>query len=561
MLPPQATIDLGWKLPSTSFTNKNKYICTIGCHRFDYFDAKGVGHNNSTADYAGSCSTPQEIVDYCSQASQPCGASWGLGARGTGDSYVRKDGQIARYDYPDNSWNLYPSATVSQALRNYDHSVANLNLQEDKVIVPNVMPGNSYRVDCSGPSRANPAAISSVSSPWVTVQNNCGEACEVRFGEIVKSLKDNKVAHITETDFKDWATIANDYAGYYQNVAGARETPNPVASGNRFDLESAFDENHTCAAISGTVWGAINPLDGFDKNNLTKLKANVTKGYPIEIGYDLRIGESYLVNNSEDYLSPGAHYVIAYDYKELGEEEITVFGKLSTVQKFQIKVFNSNGPARATLDCLIGKGTNQPIQAFCTSEDDQDKETILNKYLPQVISAIKEALKTLDPNSNDYKTGLHYLDILTNNPKVFYILQEKADGWGYLQKPLVTAREQVCPSNLNLCKKTPKQVIENDIPSIRNMEGAIDNLSGYCYGYSDLVLRIAYLGDFVGYDFHPNDGYIVGAGCDANHQPDMNYINSHPSQSGSKSKKSAQLNPANWLGNVFGTFGKLWPGK
>ncbi|MCX6713753.1 MAG: hypothetical protein NTV48_01470, partial [Candidatus Vogelbacteria bacterium] len=84
---------------------------------------------------------------------------------------------------------------------------------------------------------------------------------------------------------------------------------------------------------------------------------------------------------------------------------------------------------------------------------------------------------------------------------------------------------------------------------------------GNCFGWSYVTRLVACFGDFAGYDFHSGDSYTVGAGCDANHYPNMDYINSHPSLLIQKSAKSAWLNSANWLGNVLTPLLKLWPMK
>ena len=57
-----------------------------------------------------------------------------------------------------------------------------------------------------------------------------------------------------------------------------------------------------------------------------------------------------------------------------------------------------------------------------------------------------------------------------------------------------------------------------NVPLIYNF--SIDGVTqGVCNGWSKTVLGVAYLGDFVGTDYHPNDGKTVGKDCDANHYP------------------------------------------
>ena len=80
-------------------------------------------------------------------------------------------------------------------------------------------------------------------------------------------------------------------------------------------------------------------------------------------------------------------------------------------------------------------------------------------------------------------------------------------------------------------RSNPSQWLEQgNYPNITNFCSAScpAGKMGVCSGWVGLVLKIAYLGDFVGYDFHPNDGKIVGKDCDANHYPksDKSALNS-----------------------------------
>jgi hypothetical protein len=75
--------------------------------------------------------------------------------------------------------------------------------------------------------------------------------------------------------------------------------------------------------------------------------------------------------------------------------------------------------------------------------------------------------------------------------------------------------------------------LEANYPKIQNFVGPN---GGVCSGWSVFILRVAYLGDFVGTDYHSNDGKIVGRDCDANHYP---------------SQKSTSIKSQNWLANAW----------
>lgn len=98
------------------------------------------------------------------------------------------------------------------------------------------------------------------------------------------------------------------------------------------------------------------------------------------------------------------------------------------------------------------------------------------------------------------------------------------------------------PNHRDYCQRNINQWIQNNYPKIDN--NAFPG-GGKCSGWTDFVLKVAYLGDFVGEDYHPGDGKFVGVACDTSHHK--------------ITQKSAGLNPVNWLGNVFSVWSKLWP--
>ncbi len=98
-------------------------------------------------------------------------------------------------------------------------------------------------------------------------------------------------------------------------------------------------------------------------------------------------------------------------------------------------------------------------------------------------------------------------------------------------------------SNSDFCisRQNMSLWLENNYPPIENFS---DANGGVCVGWSDFMLRVAYLGDFVGYDYHPNDGKMVGIDCDENHYP--------------ITKSASAWDPANWLASVSQILTKLW---
>lgn len=69
-------------------------------------------------------------------------------------------------------------------------------------------------------------------------------------------------------------------------------------------------------------------------------------------------------------------------------------------------------------------------------------------------------------------------------------------------------------SNLCVSRNINRWLREN----LTNLVNPTPN-GGNCFAWTTFYLNMAYLGDFVGTDYHPDDGKIVGRDCDANHYP------------------------------------------
>jgi hypothetical protein len=84
--------------------------------------------------------------------------------------------------------------------------------------------------------------------------------------------------------------------------------------------------------------------------------------------------------------------------------------------------------------------------------------------------------------------------------------------------------------------------------------GDLDGLRAeYLYGVFKFNILVAYLGDFVGHDYHPNVINLIGQDCDENHWPlymQKNLIKS-------KTLKSSQLGSLNWLAKAWTAWGNL----
>jgi len=86
------------------------------------------------------------------------------------------------------------------------------------------------------------------------------------------------------------------------------------------------------------------------------------------------------------------------------------------------------------------------------------------------------------------------------------------------------------------CNRNFAKWLEENYPNIDNP--ADESSRGSCWGWSDFMISVAYLGDFVGYDYHPNDGKVIRTDCDE--------ITRYP-----LSRKSSSAHPQNWLANAW----------
>jgi hypothetical protein len=196
------------------------------------------------------------------------------------------------------------------------------------------------------------------------------------------------------------------------------------------------------------------------------------------------------------YGSPG-HAVIGLGLANESSWSTTTSGIVLSGKKYDIKILDPNGPKVKTFVC-----------------------------------------KTYDPNPliPDLDEGFNcspaYPTRVGN--KFFYIrvLKSKVDQtnslWGL--------RDGYCETNPpnDFCQRDLPGYMESNYPEIDNGLEEFEN--GCCAGWSDVVLKVGYLGQFTSKDFHPNDGNVVGKGCDANHYP---------------SGKSAQAGSTFWLANLW----------
>jgi hypothetical protein len=71
------------------------------------------------------------------------------------------------------------------------------------------------------------------------------------------------------------------------------------------------------------------------------------------------------------------------------------------------------------------------------------------------------------------------------------------------------------------------------------------------------MLEVAYLGDFVGTDYHPDDGKYVGIDCDENHYPTNKDDKSNLLNNFLQKFKRSSIDSDFWLANLLQPFRNL----
>ncbi len=534
------TIDLNWKLPSTVFKDKHNYVCTALCRRCATIDKAGncLRAPFDTDPHSLECNFPPEVIKACSTSQDPdCGHKAGESA---GDSFVRKnDDKVARFDYPDGSWNIHKPLTtkVAEALNKYDHNVVNLELKEDKVTIPNVIPGNSYRISCAGPAASNSSGLAT--TPWVTVGSNCpattptttptGGSCEVPFSEIADAYQKQIPVHVTEKSFKDW--VVTDDADYVRWALN--DINDGQGSGDLRDAKNIMNINQICATNDYYSYAKCdNPQNLYYNQKFQYLNSPIAadktaeeifslveSGYPVELnfrgdGISTPLPVRWTVNlyPPPEGLQPDSHAVTIVG---VSKNEIN-----PGYYVYNYQVLDPNVPERITEinGCQSGKMT-----IHYSGKDYVYEGLVCNSesYGPVI--------------TYQFESGL---------------ADGKAKAMKYADFCLNSSNKKSYP---DLCSRNtyPNKItnwIKSNLISLSNPSGAG---GGACWAWTQFVLNSAYFADFVGYDFHADDGYVVGTGCNADYQP-YSFVKTKVSQ---KDNWMAAIINSDLLGQI----NKFWP--
>ncbi|MCX6722970.1 MAG: hypothetical protein NT094_02760, partial [Candidatus Staskawiczbacteria bacterium] len=353
-------------------------------------------------------------------------------------------------------------------------------------------------------------------------------ACEMQFRDSVGALAGfgGAPVAITEESFKGWSQVnAEDNVGY------TMETLTPETRADNLPLgNGGSGDQLDLASLMNDMYYARGPLMTY-----TRFCIRPAPLVSTDVTDETIFALKSVVKNPPNNLSKKdvVEFTVRFvDYDNIGHLEVLHSHALIALRIFEanvgqqkltiIRVLDSNGPQIGEITCA------------------DDKPPVV--YQGQKYKSC-------------YYPPLGYI-ILTTPTHFNTYLAEQHDTW---------CRDHAASLNsfeTEYCNRDFGEWLQDsdNYMAINNGTGQLSSQNGYCASWSMFTILVAYKGIFTGYDYHPNDGYIVGHGCNAQHYPD---------ESG---KKSAKLNPTNWLGSIYNSssnwlgsisdaLSKFWPFK
>jgi len=381
-------------------------------------------------------------------------------------SILKKDSSnLADYTFNPNSnlWDQFNLKPTDDIFVN-DTSVSDLG------------PGNIYQLSCcervDNPTSLTNAcqANTNKTSGTITITSP-GPACEVGFGSIKQAFSTGQPVHITEKSLSDYSLTDNtDYAGTNDNGPGSGDNRNIVSL-----IKESQCSYETCLFNSA---GGRNtcPKPVYFNSNITTL--------PMPQNYREKISRVI------DRINQG--YPMLIDFR---------------ATDWPVEILNNN---------LIVENHSSILVSVKQSTGDYYTFEIIDPNVPNKITYLKNChystmrIKTSGFDKYDYGLGC-------DSPTYQADGKVLVSDFDFMDD-LVLNYYNFCslPQNIlafsNLCKRTPTQWLKNNLVDLKNPGPS-------CLSWTKFYLNMAYLGDFVGTDYHPGDGKYVGTDCDANHYP------------------------------------------
>ena len=414
------------------------------------------------------------------------------------------------YQYPDchitcnnelPGLNMYPCRSFNPAvtgsflndsrLANYTYNISNRDSNnflsatgtkqdlkaKDDVYIRGALAGDDYQVTCREKDKPDAEAKvkTSVLARVVAGKGSGGgEPCEAWFIDIRNNLWSDTVKPfvVTETDFKSWTATDTLDSSFYGR-----------GSGDKQDLADAiqFTQESHCTGFCGT------DVKETDETTIEKLHKTLGSKKPVNF---LLIKQASFMGGSKWF-----HAVAGLSIEKEEFRPTTTINNLtiSSGKNFYLNILDPNIPGPSILKCESNYTVYDEVKKFFVIENVTTGNNFICQYSPSLNSATTQEV-TL--NITDVNIG--------NVEKLF------------------NTRSQFCHDHLNannkvFCQRDTGAYLKNNYPDIRNNLPQFGE--GCCAGWTDFVLKVGYLGDFSGYDYHPKDGKTVGKDCDANHYP------------------------------------------
>ena len=423
--------------------------------------------------------------------------------------------------YPCRSFNPNVSGSFVNDIRlaNYTYNISNRDSNnflsatgtqqdlkaKDDVYVRNAQAGDDYLVTCREKDKVDAEAKVKTSVLARVVEGTQGGACELPWSNTEEGLKQNKPFHVTEANLSDWVTKIQekDFSKYGYGSGDTRDISDFMIGG-QCDYTACILGKGACPKpiyFSSKII-PISPMGQAWADALTAAKKTVNiAGLPKGLGIRSLNWAMSISNNKLVYTG---HAVILVGINDLG----------NNVYNFDI--IDPNIPDR------VSSLTNCKY-----AEMDVTSSGLTGKDLGL-------SCDPLDTNVYPAKDG----------PAFIYQISDLYDKaflafYNFCQNPNnATQYKDLCSRDKG--KSSINQWLKDNLTSFSN----INYGGGTCHAWSEFFVNVAFLGDFVGTDYHPDDGKIVGKDCDINHYP---------------FKKTSVANSNNWLANVWAAFGHLFP--
>lgn len=307
-------------------------------------------------------------------------------------------------------------------------------------------------------------------------------ACEIPFSTISKDLENKNLTLITEKNFKNW-TNEDDLDKVARSKGNGSGDKDDVM-GTMGDIQCALCHplSHSCEKVFFKATFTPKSYPELDKK-VSDLIVDINNNHFPALAPFRIVDYTLKVNVDLSEVEPTRHMLIVVSAKK---------NSIVTGNNYSFDIVDPNYPDKigSFENCQFGNvtytyaGKSWFISGLYCSKSDYGGVILESDNLTKII--------------DNYNRESNLYTSLCNQP----INKEKypdlcVDRW---------------------FKITDWLKNRDNRPSFDNFSTE-ESPNGNCKGWAIFVDRAAYFGNFVGEDYHPDDGKIVGRDCDANHYP------------------------------------------